>query len=359
MVSGMVKNGITLLLGVAILFPAWIWSYGFSHGPWRDGAPVSLYIAPGSNVGEIQQRLAQSQVIDDDIRFRLLIRLMRAAPRLKAGEYSFAAGLTPYRIIRTLESGVVIRRAVTIPEGFSLEQIAALLDAAGLVRREIFLDLVRDPAFVHSLGIGADTLEGYIFPDTYYLSRGMEPKLICRIMTRRLFQVLAALCGAREAGQRGGLHELLTLASIVEKETASAGERVLVAGVFLNRLRQKMRLQADPTVLYGLGRTEGSISLQDLRLPTPYNTYVINGLPPGPIANPGQATIQATLTAMAGLDYEWPEALCNRENFSEAAAGWRASGALNYLYFVSKNDGSHQFSRSLAEHNRAVKQYQR
>jgi UPF0755 protein len=366
------------IIGAGLLAALWLWSYavrpGSTGGISRQaagGAEDTIMIPPGTGLRGIRAILAEAGTIEDDVRFVLLARLLDISHRLQAGEYHFAADATPVDILRQLEAGRIVRWPVTIPEGASLFEIAAILSRGQWVDRERFLALVRDPHFTRTLGVEADTLEGYLFPETYYLSRGQSPEEIVRMMVAHLRAVIAELCPESNSGVRSeesefrmeetehrtqntehrkqntengtqlscpdsssppfNLHELLTLASIVEKETGRAEERHLIACVFLNRLRQGMRLQADPTVIYGIDDFDGNLTRRHLRSDSPYNTYKIKGLPPTPIANPGRAAIEAVLRPA-------PEP---------------------YLYFVSRNDGSHQFSATLKEHNRAVAQFQK
>jgi len=227
----------------------------------------------------------------------------------------------------------VLYRPVTIPEGTEMAKLADILAADGWVDLQRFLDLARDPEMLESLGINADSLEGYLFPDTFYLSRGQQDEAeIIRMMVHRHFQVYDDI--VQNTGNNPPAaphHTIITLASIVEKETGNPEERPLVASVFLNRLARGMRLQADPTVRYGLKDSAGPLTQADLKNPTPYNTYTISGLPPGPITNPGKASIEAVISP----------------------------AQTDYLYFVAKDETSHYFSRSLEEHNRAISKYRK
>ena len=211
-----------------------------------------------------------------------------------------------------------------------MKQIAAAFAEDSWVDAEKFLALCRNPEFVHSMGIPADTLEGYLFPETYALVRGevSERSLITR-MVRHFDHVWKSLDKPEPLPLER--HQLVTLASMVEKETGKSGERSIIAAVFYNRLSGKMRLQSDPTTIYGLKDFNGNLTRKDLQSRSPYNTYVIRGLPPGPICNPGRAALDAVLHP----------------------------AEVDYLYFVSRNDGSHRFSRTLKEHNRAVAKYQK
>jgi UPF0755 protein len=232
-------------------------------------------------------------------------------------------------IVRILEQGRVLVHRVTIPEGSTIWQIATLLDAEGLVDKQRFLELSMDPSLASFYVPEANSLEGFLFPDTYHFIKGIGGDGVIETIVQRFFREFTREDErrARELGM--SVYEIVTLASIIEKEAVVDREKPIIAGVFYNRLRRGMRLQADPTVLYGQ-RRRGRITRRDLRAKHPYNTYVQNGLPPGPIANPGAAALKAAL---------YP-------------------ARVSYLYFVSKNDGTHYFSRTLRDHQRAVRKYQ-
>ncbi len=302
-----------------------LWGYAFTPGP---TAERQVMVAPGSSVGGIRRLLAAEGVVPDDRRFEALALLMGVAGRLRAGEYRIPASATPYEVLELLARGDTVLHRITIPEGSTMIEIADWLAAAGIVDRDAFLALCRDAEFCRSLGVAAPSLEGYLFPDTYRFARRSDPRRVITVMVRQGERVWRELTADRPPAM--DRHAVLTLASIVEKETGVAAERPLVAGVFLERLRRGMRLQADPTVIYGLGAFSRPLTRRDLEADTPYNTYRYAGLPPGPIANPGRAAIASVLQPRTG-----------------------------YLYFVSRNDGTHEFSATLREHNRAVRKYQR
>jgi len=323
--------GALVFLGLAG-FGLWLWSYAVTPMPMREGSgDLHVLIPPKTSLAGIEKILAGNGVIPPGRGFYCLARVSRLSQRLQAGEYLFSPGQTPYQILRALVAGATVRWSVTIPEGSNIYQLAGILATGGWGERELFLDLARDPEMLARHGVRAASLEGYLFPDTYQLVRGQNPREIIDLMVERGKQVRQELGDLRNNPLGLSPHEVLTLASIVEKETAAPEERPLIAQVFLNRLRQRMRLQTDPTVIYGLTDFDGNLTKKDLETPTPYNTYQINGLPPGPIANPGRAAIAAVLHPASA----------------------------SYLYFVSKNDGTHHFSHDLAEHNRAVLKYQK
>ena len=318
-----------LLVAAIAFFSLWIWRYASTSG--IRNAAVTVVIPSGAGFQSIERVLAEKGVIRPDLRFSILARLLGLTQRLQAGKYAFGPGETPYDVLAALEAGKVVQEPVTIPEGANIYQVADILASGGWVSRERFLELIKDPSFIKELGLKEESLEGYLFPDTYCLRRGQNAEDIIRMMVSRLRDVFSEL-GVDEKGKTGlSRHEILTLASIVEKETAVPSERPLIAGVFMERLAKGMRLQSDPTVIYGIAGFDGNLTRHDLKTPSSYNTYLIKGLPPGPIANPGRAAIDAVLHPAVG----------------------------GYLYFVSKNDGTHFFSKSLGEHNRAVLRYQK
>lgn len=319
-----------VLIGFVLIGGAGLWyrSYLITCSP--GNGEVIVVIPKGAGVRGIGSLLAANGLLENDIRYLCLVYFSGLKTRLQAGEYSLSRGLTPPEVLQLLAKGSTLRHHVTIPEGVTAEQIAAIFEKDGWVKRERFLALVHDPLLVKNLGIDAKNLEGYLFPETYTLVRyETDETSVIRMMVDRFQQVWKEL----EVPENHSLnrHQLLTLASVVEKETGVAAERPLIARVFFNRLGKKMRLQSDPTVIYGIPDFNGNLTKTDLKRETPYNTYVIPALPVGPICSPGRASLEAVL----------------RPADSEA------------LYFVSKNDGTHIFSANLTDHNRAVQAYQR
>ena len=251
--------------------------------------------------------------------------------KIRPGEYELDASLSSQEILAKLLSGRVVLHPVTIPEGYNLTQIADVLSTQQVTDAKEFTKLVRDRAFIATLGIEADSLEGYLFPETYSFPRGTKAREVIKAMVDGLHRVWSVEMQEQAARMKLSLHQVLTLASVIEKETGSKEERELIAAVFHNRLRKKIPLQSDPTVIYGLPAFDGNIHKRDLSILSPYNTYRVQGLPPGPIASPGAHSLRAAL-------------------FPAQAS---------YLYFVSRNDGTHQFSSTLTEHNQAVEKYQK
>jgi UPF0755 protein len=247
---------------------------------------------------------------------------------LQAGEYRFSDDMTPDMILKKIVSGEVDYLKFTLPEGYSMYQAAELLEQQGYFRGDAFLKKCRDRALLARLGLKEVSAEGYLYPATYNLSRGGNEELLLEQM---IGQFDKAYAGIQGGGSAGGFsrHEIITMASIIEKEAVSSDEKPLISSVFHNRLRIGMPLQSDPTAVYGVRAFSGKVSKADIQRPSPYNTYLNKGLPPGPIGNPGSDAVQAAINP----------------------------AKTDFLYFVARQDGTHQFSRNLAEHNRAVVRY--
>ncbi len=315
----------------AVLLCGWLFKYTVTPGPGLSAESVVVVIPKGSSVEKIGNILGEAGIIHDDIRFRILTKYMDVATKLRAGEFLLKTKQKPTTIITTLVEAVPIQHSVTIPEGLRIEEIASIFAVDGWCDTEEFIRLSADRRFLKSLGLGeVDTIEGYLFPDTYNLTLDVKnAEAIIEMMVKRFNEIWAVI--GSEGLSVKEKHDVITLASIVEKETGAAQERSRIAGVFANRIKKKMRLQSDPTVVYGIKDFDGKITRKHLKAETEYNTYVIPALPPGPICNPGEDAIRAVLQ---------PE-------------------EHKYLYFVSQNDGTHYFSKSLKEHNRAVYRYKK
>jgi UPF0755 protein len=296
----------------------------------KDGEEQVVVVRQGLSLKEVANELEQRNIIANKTLFGLWGKVMGSSRHIKAGEYLLSSTMPPIRILEILTKGLVITYSITIPEGFTLEQIADLLAKNELVKKVEFVSLAQDQSILKRYDISGPSLEGYLYPDTYRLERGISASTAIDTMVSRFRELVDPLRKrAEDVGMK--MEDVIILASIVEKETGLAEERPLIASVFLNRLGRGMRLESDPTVIYDLKDFDGNLTRKDLRAPTPYNTYVIRGLPIGPIANPGLEAIKAVLFPTK----------------------------TKYLYFVSKNDGSHHFSETLAEHDRAVSVYQR
>lgn len=291
-------------------------------------------IPKGASARSIARILESQGVIRSQWAFALLCRA-HARRKLEAGEYFFDRPATAIEVFETLAAGRIFEISVTVPEGFNTFQIADLLEGKGLVAHDAFLDAARDAAAVRDLAPHAQSLEGFLFPATYQFPRQITPQDVIAAMTSHFRSEWTSL-GSPDpsAAAKLTMEQIITLASMVESETPKPEERPIVAGVFMNRLRRGMPLESDPTVVYALeqaGKYKGSLTFADLRFDSPYNTYSHKGLPPGPIANPGEASLRAA----------------------------REPAAVNYLYFVADTEGGHFFSKTLAEHNRNVAKYHR
>ncbi len=289
-----------------------------------------FFISPGQGLKRTARALQQEGLVSDALRLTILARLEKQDKLLKAGEYFLSSAMTPREILAQMVEGRVHLYRLTIPEGFNLVQIAAAASTAGLESEKRFLETARNPETAAVHGIEAATMEGYLFPDTYSFPRGLDSETINATMVKQ-FRAAFKPEWKQQAKNLGlSVHEVVTLASIIEKETGAPQERPLIASVFHNRLKRGMRLETDPTVIYGIPDFDGNIKRRHLQAYTPYNTYKIKGLPPGPIASPGALAMQAALYPAQS----------------------------DYLYFVSKKDGTHQFSKTIKEHNAAVRKYQ-
>ena len=326
------KIVLACLLVLIIITSSWGGMFfAFTNRPMFPEKPVALLIQPGMPFSTVADKLYQDGVISDPFMFRLLSRLRGSDNAIQAGEYDFRSPATPGQILDRLVAGDVRRYKLTIPEGFNLAEIGARLEEAEIGSKDDFMTLTSDPVFLQQLKIEADSLEGYLFPETYTYVAGTSLRNLVTSMVDQFRKKLTPELLAGGAEQGLDAHQLVTLASIVQKEAGNNEEMPLIAAVFLNRIERRIPLQADPTVIYGLGdEYDGNITKADLRMPTPYNTYTMVGLPPGPIASPGTEALQAV-----------------------------ASPAdVKYLYFVARGDGTHSFSKTLKEHNKAVRKYQ-
>jgi UPF0755 protein len=290
----------------------------------------TVVVQSGQGFKTLSTLLYQKGVILHPVKFRLFARIKGYDKRIKAGEYMFSSVMTPEKILEIMVEGKVYLHRLTIPEGYNLKQIARAVENAGFASESDFLKAAADPYLVHAKGIDAQTFEGYLFPDTYYFPRGVTPENIISAMVKRFWSVFKPEWEERTKTLGMTVHQVVTLASIIEKETAVPGERPIISSVYHNRLKRNMRLESDPTVIYGMGDYNGNITRKDLERPTPYNTYIMKGLPPGPISNTGDKAIEAAL---------YP-------------------ADTKFLYFVSKNDRTHHFSTNFKDHNRAVRKYQ-
>ncbi|MGE0702890.1 MAG: endolytic transglycosylase MltG [Vicinamibacterales bacterium] len=308
---------------------------GRAREPFRgyETPDVIVEVPRGAGTQTIGTRLIEAGVVRDPLTFRVALWLSGHDRRLQAGEYQFSEPMSAVDVVGKIARGDVLLIPLTFREGLTIREMADVFGASEFGTAEEFMAAARDASLVASIDPEAGDLEGYLFPDTYALPRHADAPLVVSQMVGRFMQVLTPEVRAGADAQKLSIRQLVTLASLVEKETAVPAELPVVAGVYANRLRIGMLLQCDPTVIYALllaGRYDGNIRRDDLSIDSPYNTYRYAGLPPGPIAAPGQRALEA---AARPADVE-------------------------YLYFVSRNDGSHEFARSLSEHNRNVQRYQ-
>ena len=333
----MSKRGLIFTSGLLIIilfsFIALYFGYFLISPAGIDKKETIFIVKKGSGLRTVANNLQRKRLIKSKNLFILCAILKGGTKDIKAGEYSLSQSMSPVTIFGILSTGAIKTYTVTIPEGLTVQQIADLLATKKLVNIREFISLVMDKSLAASYHIDGTSLEGYLFPDTYVISRDTDAQELINLMITRFKKIFTALLNNRESptGSLLPVKDIVTLASIVEKESGRAEEKPIIASVFLNRLKKKMRLESDPTVIYGLKNFDGNLKKKDLRAPSPYNTYLNYGLPPGPIANPGRESLIAVIKP----------------------------AATNYLYFVAKNDGSHHFSSSLSEHNKAVYRYQK
>jgi UPF0755 protein len=330
------KKAVGLLLLVAIVAAGGAAGMAWTRlqTPYKGYTSTEQFveIPTGAGAGEIRQRLLDAGVVQDGLTLRLALRWTGASRDLKAGEYRFDRAMTAVDVVQKIARGDVYGQRITFPEGLTIRDMAMLYESHGLGKARDFIAASRHTALIQDIDPAASDLEGYLFPDTYTVGRTVvAEELVGKMVAgfRAAFPAGPPPPGAEPLTTR----QVVTLASLIEKETAKAEERPLVSAVYRNRLRIGMGMQADPTVVYALqktGKYDGNIRKEDLGINSPYNTYKYPGLPPGPIASPGQASLAAAL------------------NPADAP----------FLYFVSRNDGSHVFATTLAEHNRNVQEFQ-
>ena len=321
------------VVGGAVFFGVIMWVR--ITDPYRGYSETELYVQvpQGAGTAEIGRALTDAGIVRDRLTFRAALYWTGASRKLKAGEYRFDRPMTAVDVVDKIARGDVYTRRITFPEGQTIQEMAKIYEAQGFGPARQFIDAAGDVSLIADLDPRAATLEGYLYPETYALPHGSKPSTLMQTMVMRFRNVFDG--ELRRAAEAHGMsvHDAVTLASLVEKETAKPEERPLVAAVYLNRLKIGMGMQADPTVVYALqkaGRYDGNIRREDLQFDSPYNTYKYAGLPPGPIASPGKPSLEAAV----------------------------APAAVPYLYFVSRNDGSHVFAATLDEHNRNVQRYQ-
>jgi UPF0755 protein len=323
--------GIGLLVVICL---AAIFNHAFNHVPQAAPDTFIFEVEEGATATRIAEALKSHGIIADKWSFLWGYRLFFSAHSLKAGEYALPTPLSPKQALNLLIAGRIHLHSFTVAEGLTRLETAEHLEKAGFVDKARFLAATADPALISGWDPAATDLEGYLFPETYRFPKGASEETIAAAMTAQFKRVFTEAWKTRAAELGFSIREIVTLATLVEKEASKPEERALVAAVFHNRLRINMKLDCDPTIVYALkqvGQYTGRLLYKDLKYDSPYNTYLYGGLPPGPIANPGRAALEAALHP-ADVDY---------------------------FYFVSKNDGSHHFSRTFREHQNAVNKYQR
>lgn len=313
----------------------YVWT-GFVNSPaTAQGTEVVYEVKPGLTLTRVARDLEAKKVVRKADWFLLLARFKGLQNSMKVGEYVLTTNMKPTEVLDVITSGRSLGRNFTIAEGLNIFEIADVYGKSGFGSKAEFWKWVNDPDFASSLvGERVTSLEGYLFPETYQITKYTDTKSVIRAMVARFLDTYMRDIQPIAMDSGMSRHQIVTLASIIEKETGAPEERPRISSVFHNRIRKGMMLQTDPTVLYGKARSTGvfeiSITRKDLTTPTEYNTYVIKGLPPGPIANPGRAAMVATLK---------PE-------------------STEFLFFVSQNDGTHIFSKNYADHSRAVQEFQ-
>jgi UPF0755 protein len=323
-----------LLVLALVLAAGWLAHQVFQPYQGYPGEEIFVVIPRGASSAAIGETLEAHGVVRSGQLFRWYVRALRSSPSLKAGEYRFAGPLSLSEVAEKIQFGRIYYLRITVPEGRDLFELTSQLADQGFGTVEAFQAAFRRAAMIEDLDPAATDLEGYLFPSTYFVQRHTSENEIARHMIDTFKANWTPEHQQRAEELNMSVRDVITLASLIEKEARIPEERALVSAVFHNRLRLNMRLGCDPTVVYAAkiaGRWNGVINMSDLRYESPYNTYLYSGLPPGPIASPGRRSIDAALHPADS----------------------------DYLYFVARNDGSHVFSRNYTDHQRAVNQYQR
>lgn len=318
------------ILTVIVLITIYVYTFLVTP-PSNNNIIKTIFIPQGASFSIIAKGLEKEGIVTDAEKFLVLARFKGAITKIKAGEYEFTTSMLPNEVLNRMLYGKTKNYTITIPEGYNTIEIAKVLSNMNIVDEDKFLNRAMDETFAASLNIDGNTVEGYLFPDTYRFTKGITAEEIIKKMTERFNKVYIEIVSNRQSALKMSMRQIVTLASIIEKETGANNERTIIAAVFHNRIKKGMRLESDPTVIYGIKGFNGNLTRKDLLNKTPYNTYQIYGLPPGPIANPGRASLEAAISP------------------SEE----------QYLYFVSNNNGGHYFSNNLKEHNKAVQLYQK
>ncbi|KAF0158728.1 MAG: hypothetical protein FD159_997 [Syntrophaceae bacterium] len=315
-----------LTCGLAIVFSVGLFIYAKTPIDVVNVKTVLVDIPTGTSLIKVTKILMDIGLVENRFLFYSLVGIKGGTRSIRAGEYEFATSLSPSELVDKLIHGDIKNYRVTIHEDYSLKEVAARLKEYKLIDENAFFELAEDEVFLSSLGVLGSSIEGYLFPDTYFLNRSMSTRQIMRMMVDRFWSKISPEMINKAAKKGLDTHQFVTFASLVGKESGSSAEKPMIAAVFYNRLKKRMPLQSDPTTVYDLKDFNGKVLRSHYKRESPYNTYIIRGLPPGPIANPGLDSFRATLNP-ADVDY---------------------------LYFVSQKDGTHFFSSSLNDHNNAV-----
>jgi len=326
------KKNLIILFVIAPLFGLFLVAvriYFAMNSAYYSGQDTYFEVHQGEGFSKINSRLAEQKIISSARLFHRYNQYLGSMEKYKAGRYLIKSNSNMLQVYNSLLNSKSLDQLVTIPEGKNIFEIAQILEEKNIVKAESFLSVVSDPIFLNEHNISANTAEGYLYPNTYNFLPGADAKIIAKTMIKEFQKKISSLdFSTTKLSPR----EVLILASIVEKETGVKSERNLIAGVFLNRLNIKMRLQSDPTTIYGIYKNyNGNLTRKDLLTPSDYNTYTLSGLPKGPISNPGIESIAAVLNPAKH----------------------------KYLYFVSQNEGTHVFSENYTDHQKAVVTFQK
>ena len=329
------RLALLLVLVVVAAGAAGWWTYSRVEAPYRGASAPETFVDIPAGIGPagIGARLVQAGVVQDAWTFRAAVLVSGRARELKAGEYRFDAPMTALDVVGKIARGDVYKRMLTFREGLTITEMAEVFEERGFGTAADFNKAAQDASLIRDLDPAARDLEGYLFPETYALPRNTPASEVVAQMVAGFKKAFDDELRASAAADGLTVRQAVTLASLVEKETASGDERPVVAAVYRNRMKIRMGMQADPTVIYALqkaGQYDGNLSREDLQFDSPYNTYRYAGLPPGPIASSGRASLEAVVKP----------------------------AAVDYLYFVSRNDGTHVFASTLDEHNRNVQTWQ-
>jgi UPF0755 protein len=328
-VKSLLATLFTVAASMLLLF-GFLAAHIFVAAPQKNLAPAEVRVEQGDSLATVARKLYERKVILNEKLFSLWARFTGAEKKIHWGLYRFDASLPAREVLERMVMGKGIFQSITVPEGLMVKEIAELLGKMQIAHREKFLAEAAAPEILALFGLEDKGIEGYLFPNTYHFTPATPERDILIAMAEQFRKLSQPLLTELDGEVPLTPHEIVTLASIIEKETGIEAERPLVSAVFHNRLKRNMPLQSDPTVIYGLKDFNGNLTRKDLHHPGPYNTYRVVGLPPGPICNPGLASIKAALHP----------------------------ADVPFLYFVSRNDGTHHFTESLEAHNHAVKTYQ-